>query len=58
VTRRPARKNIPDRIERIAKRRQGGFCACGCGEPLEGNRTERDHRPPLSEREVNADGTD
>lgn len=56
--RRPARKPIPLRVLRICERRQGGKCACGCGMQLEDQTVNNDHRPPLIEREVNADGTD
>lgn len=54
---RPARKNIPKSVDRIILRRQKYKCA-KCGEPLSPFPLRRDHRPPLSEREVNEDRTD
>lgn len=56
--RRPARKRIPLRVLRIADRRQDGKCACGCGMELEDQIVNNDHRPPLCDRAINADGTD
>jgi len=53
---RPKRKRIPLVVQRAVETRQGGNCA-HCHAPL-GPDTEYDHRPPLWEREVNAEGTD
>lgn len=53
---RPKRKRIPLGVQRAVEARQEGRCA-HCGGPL-GPDTEYDHRPPLWEREVSAEGTD
>lgn len=58
---RPKRKYIPIAIRRAAVKRQGGKCACGCGEPVSverGSGTDFDHDPALILRRINRKGTD
>lgn len=53
---RPKRKAISKGLKDRRRAAQGGLCV-ECGLPL-GDDIRADHRPPLWQREVNADGTD
>jgi len=39
----PRRRKFPPHVYADLIRRQGGLCACGCGEPLEIGRIHYDH---------------